>query len=580
MRERLLAVGVGTEKKRPWVGTFHAFGLEVLGHFGDKIGLTGEIKLLDTLDAITLLENHLPELNLSALDNLYDPAKNLGGILRQISRAKDERCRPERYAELCRAMQVSAHAAADALAAQTGKVLKRDQEAVAKGLEDAAKALEVAHCYGVYERLMAENGLLDFGDLIRCTIELLESHPDVLSTLQAEYPQVLADEYQDVNRACASLVKLLAGDSARGLWAVGDHRQSIYQFQGASPANVAAFERDYPAGRRLELHSNYRSRHPIVRVFSEAGQKHEGWQAHRGTAEPESYPAVTMAVAPDSDGQARGIAEAIERLRTGGWSYRDQAILCRTHSQAESLAALLSAQAIPVLYLGVLLDRPEVKDLLCLLSLRADPGGSALLRVASWPEYAVPQSDSLLFLAKLRREETPLVEALQDPALPSGLQALGRHLAALAGAEDDPAAVLRGYLFGPARFLRDLLHSEASCEQISRRLAIHQLLGLAAGFDQRLVVSASKSHGKVRDFLTHLRRLDSAGASPRGTLPPEAEALDTVRLLTAHAAKGLEISGRLRSQSRNRPVSGPRAARWHPGAARSLGKLGQRRSHG
>ena len=548
MQERLLAAGVGDKKSRPWVGTFHAFGLGVLRRFGDKIGLTDEIKLLDALDAVTLLENHLAELNLEALGNLYDPAQHLGGILRQISRAKDERCSPEQYAALCQAMSEAAQAEADALNARTGKVLKRDLDAVAKGLENAAKAVEVAHCYGVYERLLSEHGFLDFGGLIGRTIELLEAHPDVLAILQAEYPQVLADEYQDVNRACAYLVKLLAGDDARGLWAVGDHRQSIYQFQGASPANVAAFERDYPAGRRLELGVNYRSRRPIVDLFAEAaqsdGKAFAGWQAHRGDAEADQYPAVTVAIAPDPDGQAVGIAEAMQSLRAAGISYQKQAILCRTHSQAGSLAEMLSAQDIPVLSLGPLLDRPEVKDLLCLLSLLTGQGASALMRVASWPEYAVPPSETLALTARMRRDETPLLDALQDAELHPGLGLLGRHLTALDAMADDPAARLRHYLFGQSRYLHELIQNEPRpFVQMGRKLALHQLLALADGFDRRLVVPKSQAGppGTTQDFLAHLRRLAAAGIAPRMALPPEAEAMDAVRLLTAHAAKGLEF---------------------------------------
>ncbi len=546
MKERLVAAGVGTENAGPWVGTFHAFGLEVLHRFGERSGLPGEVKLLDQLDAVTLLENHLFALDLDVLDNLYNPATHLGGILRQIGRAKDERCSPARYAKLCRAMLAAAQAEADALASRPGKVLKREQDAVAKGLENARKAQEVAHCYGVYERLMAEGGFLDFGDLIRRTTELLEAHPDVLATLQSEYPQVLADEYQDVNRACAYLVRLLAGTQARGLWAVGDHRQSIYQFQGASPANVAAFERDYPAGRRLELGVNYRSRRPIVTLFggaaSASNSSFEGWHAHRGDADASAYPAVTLAAAPDAAGQALGIAEAVQALREQGWDHRQQAILCRTHSQAEHLAGLLTQRGVPVLYLGALLERPEVKDLLCLLSLLTGEGGSALMRVASWPEYGVPLDASLTLLAQARREETRLIDALQDITLHPGLVRLGRHLAELDTMEDDPAALLRHYLFGVSEYLRGVFQ-EPPFVQMGRCLAVHQLLGLATGFSRRLVSprAASGPSGKIREFLAHLRRLSSAGASPRGILPPEAEALDAVRLLTAHAAKGLEF---------------------------------------
>ncbi len=298
MRERLTQAGVGTPKSGPWVGTFHGFGLELLRRFGDRLGLPAEIQLLDTLDAVTLLENHLPRLELDALDNLYNPAIHLGGILRQISRAKDELCSPERYAELCREMAAQAECAAREFADKPGKKLKRDEDAVAKASEQAAKAQEVAHCYAVYETLMQEQGFLDFADLIGRSVALLEAHPDVLQTLQAEYPHVLADEYQDVNRACARLVRLLAGDEARGLWAVGDHRQSIYRFRGASPANVAAFHQDYPNGQRMELGVNYRSRQPVVDLFGTAARGMEAgeapppqfWGAGENPQRPLSFP--------------------------------------------------------------------------------------------------------------------------------------------------------------------------------------------------------------------------------------------------------------------------------------------------
>jgi DNA helicase-2/ATP-dependent DNA helicase PcrA len=607
MRERLVAAGVGTERAGPWVGTFHSFGQEVLRRFGERIGLGGELKLLDTLDAVTLLENHLAELNLDALDNLYNPAIHLGGILGQIGRAKDELCPPARYASLCAQMRAPADAAVEAIRAQiraagSDRGLKGKMEDALKRQGQAAKAAEVARCYGVYERLMREGGFLDFGDLIARTVELLEGHPDVRATLQAEYPHVLADEYQDVNRACARLVKLLAGEEAEGLWAVGDHRQSIYQFQGASPANVAAFGQDYPTGRRLELGVNYRSRTPIVDLFGAASRGMEGgeapgpteptpspteptpgasaappetgggrgpvptsqavlpssplrfgegaeerggggWRAHRGTNESAPYPAVTYAVTPDDVGQARGIAQAIGEMKAGGWDFRQQAILCRSHAQAEALAGLLSAQDIPVLYLGALLERPEVKDLLCLLALVADPGGSALVRVAAFAEYAVPQADALALLTDMRRMETPLRDALRGADLHPGLGTLAAHLAELDTRENDPAALLRFYLFGLSRYLQHLTEGEPKpFARRGRTLAIHQLLGLAGDFDRRLVAPGTRPGPphRVREFLAHLRRLQSSGQSPRGTVPAEAEGWDAVRLLTAHAAKGLE----------------------------------------
>ena len=539
-----------TSDAGPWIGTFHSFGLHILRRYGERLGLPAEIRLLDTLDAVTLLENHLPSLQLDLLDNLYNPAVHLGGILKQISRAKDELCPPERYGELCQAMQIQAEQFAAEIAARPGKTLKKDTDAAARALEQAAKAREVAHCYGIYETLLSEAGFLDFADLISRSVGLLENHPDILAALQADFPHVLADEYQDVNRACARLVKLLAGNEARGLWAVGDHRQSIYRFRGASPANVAAFSRDYPGGRRLELKVNYRSRTPIVSLFGSAAQQMEAeigpalWHAQRGKDAETAFPAITLATAPDEDGQADGITRAIENLRESGTSYASQAILCRTHGQAEALAARLTARNIPTLYQGALLERPEVKDMLCLLSVLAGEDGSGLLRIAAWPEYGAAQADTLALVSRLETEKTPLIQALQDSSLPDGLRHLGKHLAELASMEDDPALLLREYLFERSQYLRQLYNSSSPMFiQTQQALAIHQLLGLAETFEQRFVVPGGQTTeppNKVKAFLTHVRRMAAAGETLRGATPPEAGALDAVRILTAHAAKGRE----------------------------------------
>ena len=103
MRERLnAAAGVGT-RRRGAVGRerFTRSAWKSCAALGSGSVCRPLFSFLDRLDAVTLLENHLAELNLKFLDNLYDPAMHLGGILGQIGRAKDELCPPERYAALC-----------------------------------------------------------------------------------------------------------------------------------------------------------------------------------------------------------------------------------------------------------------------------------------------------------------------------------------------------------------------------------------------------------------------------------------------------------------------------------------------
>jgi len=537
MRERLLAAGVGTENAGPWVGTFHSFGLDVLRQFGERVGLSGKLKLLDRVDQIALLENNLVDLQLEHLENLHSPATAIARILTAISRVKDEGKTPAEYEQLVRAVP-----------------------------EPDNSLLEVAHCYQVYERLMAMNGFLDFGDLIMRTVRLLRCDSAVAAEFRRRYPYVLADEYQDVNRVSAEMIRLLAGEDAAGLWVVGDERQSIYRFRGASPANIAGFKHDYPASREEALAVNYRSLNPIVGLFSEMARAMgpvEGrgdlpdWMAERGGTAAEPGPIVSFAEAPNADSQAAGIVEAMAAARGRGYSYRDQAILCRSHSQAAELCDLLTRRGAPVLYLGDLLERTEIKDLLCVLSLCGNGDNAALLRVSAFPEYAVPQAECLKVLGRLQEKGAEFLAAMQSVMPPhgsglldgvseaacKGLVRLALHLQTLAGLVN-PAQMLKQYLFGVSGYL----HARPADETQEflwtlRGMAIYQLLQLAGSYDKRLVKqdTGDAPLAPVDDFLGHLRRLHTEGELLRGVSPDGAQEMDAVRVLTVHAAKGLEF---------------------------------------
>jgi superfamily I DNA/RNA helicase len=134
-------------------------------------------------------------------------------------------------------------------------------------IKAAACHLEVAAVFGAYERLKADRGLIDLGDLVAMPVRLCESFEDVRSHLAHLYEHLLVDEYQDVNRSSVRLLKAIAGDG-KNLWAVGDVKQSIYRFRGASAYNMTRFDReDFPGGRRARLTTNYRSSEEIVQAF-------------------------------------------------------------------------------------------------------------------------------------------------------------------------------------------------------------------------------------------------------------------------------------------------------------------------
>jgi DNA helicase II / ATP-dependent DNA helicase PcrA len=223
LAERFSAA-VPNEAPRIWTGTFHAFGLDLVRRFHDRFDLSNDPRLFDRSDAIAALQEVLPTLPLRHYQNLWRPALPLRDILAAISRAKDELVDSRRYRELATAMLAEA------------------QDDAAR--ETAEKCCEIAEVYDRYDEVLRQRDAVDFGDLIMRPTLLLESDEALRAQLAERHRNVLVDEYQDVNRASGRLLKALAGNAER-LWVVGDARQSIYRFRGASPSNLLLFNAEF-----------------------------------------------------------------------------------------------------------------------------------------------------------------------------------------------------------------------------------------------------------------------------------------------------------------------------------------------
>lgn len=503
-----------------WAGTFHALGLELLRQYGHLIGLAADPRPADANEAMRILETLLPELPLDHYLSLHEPTQGLADILKAISRAKDELVDAAGYRRLGLAMP------------------EGDPDAIAA----REKVLEIAAIYDAYDRAMAAEGRLDFGDLIMRCCALLEAHPVVVAELSARWPHILVDEFQDVNRASALFLKGLAG-TGEGLWVVGDARQSIYRFRGAAPDNIHDFEADYPGAERRALNVNYRSHAPVVAAFAAFGAGMEAsrgrapqWHAARGAGPP-----IGFHIADDAASEVQGIAAAIAALHAEGVAYRNQAILCRSHTGLARYAAGLEQLGIPILYLGDIFERGEVRDLLALLSLAAEPASSGLLRVAAFPLYGIAFDDCRRLIEAARTAGLGARDGLfaADPALLLG----GSEAALITLCADiariDPrrsaAACLTDYLFERTRWLDPLL-AETGVAGTQKRVAIYQLLQTARSY------ARAEPAGGIAGFLDWVRRLELLGDERQLRTPPAAASdVDAVRLMTVHASKGLEF---------------------------------------
>lgn len=523
IRERV-AAAAPTASTELWAGTFHAFGLEFLRKHGHLEGIVEPVRLLDQADALALLEHELPVLGLDHYLRLHEPLLELRHILGAISRAKDEVFSPQDYA---------------AAAARMQAVARNDEERLR-----ADKAAEVARVYAQYEQQLRTSGFVDFADLINRPIEILRKYPKVREEVRLQYAHVLVDEYQDVNRASAFLLKELAAGGER-LWVVGDARQSIYRFRGAAPLNTVHFEKDYPGGERKSLAVNYRSRKQIVDTF---GGYSKGMRTGQGRAPTlraqrgAGTDAVDCHVATNRGAEIAGIAAAIQGHSASGIAYRDQVVLCRSHAHLEKIALGLEQAGVPVLYLGDLFERPEVRDLLAMLSFAAEPHRGALYRVATLAPYRMSLADVRTLLTYAATAQKTPWRALDDLNLVNGLSATGcvalerlrldlRSVDFKAG----PGAFLCELLFNRGALLNAQLSGNSPADQ-QRRLAIHQFLQFALEND------GPGAGDPKRRLLDWVRRLEVFGDERALREPPNAvDGIDAVRLMTVHASKGLEF---------------------------------------
>ncbi len=505
-----------------WIGTFHSFGLDLIRRFHDELNLPLDPRLLDRTEAVELLEHEFPVLDLVHYRNLYDPTRMIADILTGISRAKDEVVDAKTYLALAQAM--------------------RDRAVGIEDIATAEKAIEVAKVYATYETLKKQARCIDFGDLVSLPVTLLEENEAIRSHIQSTYEHVLVDEYQDVNHSSVRLLKALCGDG-ENLWVVGDAKQSIYRFRGASSFNMTRFgNEDFPGGLRYRLKTNYRSVPEIVSAFSNfalnmaVGDADSDLNAERKSdAQKPELRCVDQGFL-----QAPSIADAIKEMQNSGYKYSDQAILCTGNEKLSEIGQQLELLGIPVLYLGSVFERPEIKDWLTLLSLLVDRRAMGLVRIACLPEFTMSLDDVGSILTHLREDETgsDWKTKIDDFQISDdGRTALNRLVKTLSGfsANDSPWSVLATVLLDRTRIAARMATSTDSSVR-SQCIATWQLLNF---------LRAQPLSGEgvfITRTLDRIRRLVRLGDDrDLRQLPTAAQSIDAVRLMTIHGAKGLEF---------------------------------------
>jgi superfamily I DNA/RNA helicase len=522
--ERLRSAGI-ERAADIWAGTFHAFGLEFLRKFHHCFGLGNDLVVSDKLYEMTLLIKELPNLKLKHFLRVQDPYDWLDGVLRGIKRLKEELVSPTQYRQ------------------RLGEIECKDEEL-------RNKREDVATLYEAHERVLRREGLVDFVDLVAMPALAIRDDRARYSELADKFQYVLVDEYQDVTEAMIAFVKQLA-QKAKSFWVVGDVRQAIHHWRGASVKSLIVFEQTFKEQadstqskiQKYPLKLNRRSSQEIVDLVTKVGELHV-LQEHLpldetiASAGKCNHTPIFMSCVPAS-AIPTAIASSIKTLHGEGISFGQQAVLCRRKSDLENVAVQLQAQGIPILYIGELAQRAEVKQILCLMQLLTERHPRSLFGLMHHPDFLMPLAD---IHKMLEWSETDLAwqRGRWLNKLPPGLSKEGQKTV------QNLANLLRGQTRStmPWYFVCNLLLEQRfglpNANDISNDSHLSRLVLWQFANSVRTSDGDGKRPSLSRYLIRQQLRQRIGESYGDHELPPEAAALDAVHVQTVHGSKGLE----------------------------------------
>jgi DNA helicase-2/ATP-dependent DNA helicase PcrA len=511
MKERVERILGDNEARNLYIGTFHSVFARVLRAEAPRLGYPNSFTIYDTDDAKSVVKTVVNELNLD--DKHYKP--NI--VYNRISAAKNALVSAAEYANDYYLQQEDMRANRPA----------------------------IAQIYDAYCKRCFRNGAMDFDDLLLKMYELLKTFPDSLSKYQHKFRYILIDEYQDTNPAQYEIIKLL-GAMHENICVVGDDAQSIYSFRGATIQNILQFQKDYDDVKVVKLEQNYRSTQSILSVANEIIANNKGqipkllWTDN---AEGEKIRLVRTMT--DND-EGRFVADSIQELKLRDhFSNKDIAVLYRTNAQSRSFEEGMRRMNIAyTIYGGIsFYQRKEIKDFLAYLRIIVNPKDEeALKRIINYPARGIGKTSLDKAILSANENNISMWEVLENASkfgYKAGiLESIEQFVTMIRMFRSEMVkknAWELAFAVGKSTNIIKELFNDKSTEGLTRYENIQELLNSIKEF---IETPLSEESGEVGDkslgiYLQQISLLTDADEKD-----PNA---DTVKLMTIHAAKGLEF---------------------------------------
>ncbi len=364
MRRRLTEV-IGAPAYAVSISTFHGFCNRIIKEYPEEFPRIIGAESITEIDEIAIVEELVHKMKLAVLKPLGDPLYYVRDIVKAINDLKREGLDPAQFVSLVAEEQKRFDETPDLYhekGAHKGE-MKGDYKKELKSIE---KNRELSTLYEAYEAELRTRKRYDYSDMIMEVLRELQTNKDLLLILQEQYQYILVDEHQDTNNAQNRILELLSNFHANpNIFVVGDEKQAIFRFQGASLENFLYFKNLYKDAKLIVLSENYRSTQSILDA---AHSLLPGKKALEARAGHEDVRAQLFSFSRPEIEQYF-VAQEIMRLIQGGAKPEDIAVLYRNNRDAGQLVPMLERAGVPFIIESdenVMRDR-DIRKLITLL---------------------------------------------------------------------------------------------------------------------------------------------------------------------------------------------------------------------
>ncbi|MFN4246287.1 MAG: ATP-dependent helicase [Flavipsychrobacter sp.] len=510
MKERIEKILGNTEARNLYIGTFHSVFARILRAEANKLGYPNNFTIYDTDDAKNVLKDIIKGMNLD--DKHYKPAY----VYNRISAAKNSLIDPHGY--------------------------KQDHHIQQEDARSNRPLL--GQIYEQYAMKCFRNGAMDFDDLLFKMYELLVRFPEVLAKYQHRFQYILIDEYQDTNVAQYQIIKML-GAVHENICVVGDDAQSIYSFRGATVQNILQFQDDYDDVKVVKLEQNYRSTQSILNVANQIISNNKNQIPKNLWTDNTTGEKITLVRTLTDNDEGRFVADAITEMKLRNHHpNKDFAILYRTNAQSRSFEESLRRMNIPYkLYGGIsFYQRKEVKDFLAYLRVIVNQQDEEnIKRIINYPARGIGKTSIERVMIAANDHQRTFWEMLHHPeacglkgAAASALEQFTTMIRSFQIMLEKQNAYDVAFAVGKHTGLVQELYNDKSVEGLARYENVQELLNSIKEFTETPDEEGELREKTLGSYLQQITLLTDADNS-------NDEDSDVVKLMTIHAAKGLEF---------------------------------------